>query len=161
MSLPGIMAWIETLPFSVAIAESSLLFPIIETVHVLALVVVVGSVAMIDVRLLYLGSRQRAVSELTSNVLRWTWVAFAVAAVAGALMFCSNATMYYRNLPFQVKLVCIVLAGANMLTFHVITARGIAHWDRGPPPWPVRLAGALSLTLWTAVVAAGRWIGFT
>jgi hypothetical protein len=155
------MTWLENLPFSVAIAESIWLFPILESLHVLALAIVVGSIGMIDVRLLGLASRKRAVTELTRTVLPWTWMAFGVTLLVGLLLFCSKATTYYVNVPFRIKLVCLALAGTNMLTFHLITARGIANWDRGTPPLPAKLAGAFSLTLWIAVVAAGRWIGFT
>jgi hypothetical protein len=155
------MTWLENLPFSVAIAESIWLFPILESVHVLALAIVVGSIGMIDVRLLGLASRKRAVTELTRSVLPWTWTAFGVTLFVGLLLFCSKAATYYVNVPFRIKLVCLALAGTNMLTFHLITARGIANWDRGTPPLSAKLAGAFSLTLWIAVVTAGRWIGFT
>jgi len=160
MSLKDTMTWLEHLPLSVSIAEASLTFPLLETLHVLALAIVVGSIAMIDVRLLGLGGRKRAVSELIATVLPWTWMAFAVTVAAGLLMFISRATMYYENLPFRFKMVFLALAGINMLTFHLVTARGIASWDRSEPPLPARVAGALSLTLWVSVVTAGRWIGF-
>jgi hypothetical protein len=155
-----LMTWIENLPISVAIAESIWLFPILETIHVFALAIVVGSIGMIDVRLLGLASRKRAVSELIDSILPWTWIAFSVTLIVGLLLFCSKATTYYENVPFRIKLICLALAGTNMLTFHLITAKGIASWDRGVPPLSAKLAGAFSLTLWIAVVTAGRWIGF-
>jgi hypothetical protein len=155
------MTWLEHRPFAIAIAESTWLFPIVETVHVLALTVVVGSVAMMDLRLLGVGSKDRAVSEVIASSLPWAWSAFAVAFVAGSLMFSSKAATYYVNLPFRIKMVCLVLAAANMLIFHVVTARGMATWDRGTPPPAARFAAACSLTLWIVIVASGRWIGFT
>jgi hypothetical protein len=161
MTSLGLMAWLEHRPFAVSIAESTWLFPCIETVHVLALTVVFGSVAMMDLRLLGVGSKDRAVSEVITTTLPWTWIAFAVTATAGSLLFSSKATTYYENLPFRIKLVCLGLAGVNMLIFHLLTARGMASWDRGTPPTAARLAGAVSLMLWLAIVATGRWIGFT
>jgi hypothetical protein len=130
-------------------------------VHVLALTLVVGSVAMMDLRLLGVGARNRSVSEVIAGSLPWAWTAFAVAFVAGSLMFSSKASTYYVNLPFRIKMLCLALAAINMLLFHVFTARGMTSWDRGTPPPAARLAAACSLTLWIVIVAAGRWIGFT
>jgi hypothetical protein len=65
------------------------------------------------------------------------------------------------NVPFRIKMACLALAAANMVFFHLFTAKGMATWDRGPPPRAARFAAACSLTLWIVIVAAGRWIGFT
>jgi hypothetical protein len=161
MNLLAMMTWLEHRPFAIAIAESTWLFPIVETVHVLALTVVVGSVAMMDLRLLGVGSKDRAASEVISSSLPWAWSAFAVAFVAGSMLFSSKAATYYVNLPFRIKMLCLALAAVNMLVFHFYTARGMAAWDRGTPPRAARFAAACSLTLWVVIVAAGRWIGFT
>ncbi len=158
---PPLMTWLEHRPFAIAIAESTWLFPITETVHVLALTIVIGAVAMMDLRLLGVGNKDRAVSEVIASSLPWAWSAFGVAFVAGSLMFTSKAASYYANIPFRIKMVCMVLAAINMLFFHFFTARGMATWDRGRPPLAARLAAGLSLTLWVVIVATGRWIGFT
>ena len=161
MNLLAMLTWLEHRPFAIAIAESTWLFPIVETVHVLALTVVVGSVAMMDLRLLGVGSKDRAASEVISSSLPWAWSAFAVAFGAGSMLFSSKAATYYVNLPFRIKMLCLALAAVNMLVFHFYTARGMAAWDRGTPPRAARFAAACSLTLWVIIVATGRWIGFT
>ncbi|MGA3157904.1 MAG: hypothetical protein ABSE43_10080, partial [Steroidobacteraceae bacterium] len=78
-------------------------FPLVETVHVLALSTVFGSIFMIDMRLLGLGHRDAKVSALSRAVLPWTWSAFAIAAVTGSAMFISKATTYFYNVPFRLK----------------------------------------------------------
>jgi hypothetical protein len=161
MTLLAMMTWLEHRPFAIAIAESTWLFPIVETTHVLAVSLVVGSVAMMDLRLLGVGSKNRAASEVIASSLPWTWSAFALAFIMGSLMFSSKAATYYVNLPFRIKMVCMALAAVNMLFFHLFTARGMAAWDRGTPPPAARVAAACSLTLWIVIVATGRWIGFT
>jgi Family of unknown function (DUF6644) len=157
----SMMTWLEHRPFAVFIAESTWLFPIVETLHVLALTVVVGSVAMMDLRLLGIRSRDRAASDVIASSLPWAWSAFAVAFIAGSLMFSSKAVSYYNNVPFRIKAVCLAFAAFNMLVFHLFTARDMAQWDRGTPPLAARVAAAISLTLWVIIVATGRWIGFT
>jgi len=161
MTVLDLMHALEHQPFAVAISESTWLFPFFETVHVLALTLVVGSVAMMDLRLLGIGSRDRSVTELNSSVLPWTWCAFAVAAICGGLLFSSKASTYYVNIPFRIKMVCLAFAAVNMLIFHLVTERGVAAWDRGTPPRAAKMAGAISLALWVVIVATGRWIGFT
>jgi hypothetical protein len=157
---PAILTWLSTQPFALWIAESQGGFPIIEIVHVFALCVVVGSIAMVDLRLLYLAGHKRRVSELSSAVLPWTWGAFGAAVVAGFFLFSSKAPDYYANPAFRFKFVCLLLAGVNMVTYQLFTLRGLPKWDQGPTPWPVRAAGAFSLCLWILVVAGGRWTGF-
>jgi len=152
---------LEHLPFAVAIAKSAWLFPTLETMHVLALAVVVGSVGIVDMRLLGFGSMGWSISELMQTLLPWTWGAFAVAATCGALLFSSKASTYFANIPFRIKIACLLLAGVNMLLFHRVSARSMDAWDQGMPPLRVRLTGAISLALWITIVASGRWIGFT
>jgi len=161
MSVIDLMHALEHQPFAVSIAESTWLFPFFETLHVLTLTIVVGSVAMMDLRLLGIGSRDRAITELTRSVLPWTWTAFACAACFGALLFSSKASTYYLNIPFRIKMVCLLFAAVNMLVFHFVTERDIGAWDNGRPPLKARVAGVISLGLWVIIVATGRWIGFT
>jgi hypothetical protein len=153
--------WLQNLPFPTLIRESDWLFPTIETVHVLALVLVVGSISMVDLRLLGLANRSRPLSQVMAQALPWTWVAFVVAALAGSLLFSSKAVTYYSDLPFRIKMVCLVLAGINMALFHRFTHRRLGRSDAGAPPAAARLAGGVSLLLWIVIVGAGRWIGFT
>jgi hypothetical protein len=155
------LTWLQDLKFPTAIRESDWLFPTIETVHVLALVLVVGSIMTVDLRLLGLANRERPFSELASEMLPWTWTAFFVAAVAGLMLFSSKALIYYANIPFRLKMCCLLLAGINMVAFHWLGTRHLAAWDRKEPPRQAKLAGGTSLLLWTAIVATGRWIGFT
>jgi hypothetical protein len=78
------------------------------------------------------------------------------------LYFAANATTYWFNTAFRFKLLAILLAGLNMAVFQLITWRGVAAWDRGTPtPRAARLAGALSILIWTGVIVLGRIIGFT
>ena len=145
-----------------AIRENDVLFPFIESVHVLAICLVVGSILAVDLRLLGIASIDRPVSRITRGILPLTWGAFAVAIGSGGLLFISNATKYLDNGFFVAKLFLIGAAGLNMIVFHFVGARGQTGWDGDArPPLRARLAGAISILLWVAVVACGRLIGFT
>jgi len=144
------------------IRENDLLFPLIESVHVVAICLVIGSILVVDLRLLGLASINRSVSRVTSGVLPLTWSAFAVAVASGSLLFISNATKYLGNGYFVAKVCLICAAGLNLLIFHGISARDLPRWENETAlPLPARLAGGLSILLWVSVVACGRWIGFT
>jgi len=144
------------------IRANELAFPWLESVHVLAITLVLGSIAVVDLRLLGLASLRWPVAALIRQILPITWVAFAVAVLTGTAMFASNAVEYARNLPFRIKMVLLLLAGLNMVFFHAITYRGISQWNESQrTPIAAPCAGGFSVLLWIGVVAFGRWIGFT
>ncbi len=153
---------LEATPWGTAVRENTWLFPTIESIHVLSLVLVVGSIMVVDLRLLNLASRQRSVKELTSDVLPWTWTAFACAAITGTLLFSSSAMKYSAIWQFEAKMCMLVLAAINMAIFHLGAFRSVARWDEAPatPPMAARLAGGISLVIWVIIVGLGRWVGF-
>jgi hypothetical protein len=166
MTVPGFLLAAEHTSFAAAMRGGEFgwewLFPIVETLHVIALAMVFGSVVMVDLRLAGATSRNSAVSRLSSEVLPYTWGAFSCAIVTGTLLFVSKAHVYFYNLQFQLKFLCMFLAGVNMAVFHFGAYRHVLEWDqRHPPPPAARLAGALSIALWIGVIFFGRWIGFT
>ncbi len=162
MTLHDALLALQNTPLATAVAESPWMFPTVESIHVLAITFVVGSIAVVDLRLLGIAGRDQKITRLTHDILPWTWFAFVIAAIMGFLLFSSQAVAYFNNIPFRLKFVFMLLAGVNMLVFQFVTFKNVAKWDEKlPTPFPVKLAGALSLGLWVCVVAAGRWIGFT
>lgn len=162
MDLDALFHWLQDTTIATAIRENDVLFPWIETVHVVAIVLVVGSISIVDFRLLGLASRDRPVGHVMREILPLTWGAFAVAAIAGSLLFSSKAVDYAHNFFFQGKMILLALAGVNMAVFHAFTGRDTTRWnDAASLPLSARIAGSTSLILWVTVVAFGRWIGFT
>ncbi len=158
----GLMQMLYDSAVGAAIRESDTLFPMLESVHVLMIAVVVGTIAIVDLRLLGVASHRRGARQLTIDMLPFTWVAFVVALITGSLLFVSNATGYYESLPFRFKLLTILLAGINMAVFHVTAYRKVGEWDdQVRTPRAARIAGFASLTLWMLIVFLGRWIGYS
>jgi len=153
---------IEYSSLGITIAESTWMFPTIETLHVIALVTVIGTIAVVDLRLIGVHSRGHRVSLLAKDTLPLTWAAFALAAITGGLLFVSKASSYMINPYFLWKLVLLALAGINMMYLHLTTWRTVEHWEVDPSfPFAAKLAGWLSLIFWVGVVFCGRMIGFT
>ena len=160
--LQDLIAFVEHGTLGELIREDDLLFPCIESVHVLAICLVVGSIAVVDLRLLGFASVDRPVGRLMRSILPITVGAFGLAVAAGSLLFISHASKYLENRFFIAKITLIALAGVNMAVFHLIGARNLDQWENDAlPPLFARVAGGLSLFLWVSIVACGRWIGFT
>jgi hypothetical protein len=156
--------FLETLgqsSISLWIAESTWAFPALEVVHIFAISMVFGTIAIIDLRLLGLASTRRSYSELARELLPWTWGAFFVSAACGSILILSRPAGYFENADFRLKFVCMGLAFANMLVFQLITSKSVAKWDRATPPVAAKVAGALSLLFWIGVVYFARMTGFT
>jgi len=144
------------------IREALFVFPMLEATHVIGLALVFGTIAIIDLRLIGLASSQRSFKRMYSDILKWTWGAFALTAVTGALMFITNATVYYHNFYFRTKMLLLVLAGINMGVFELTLGRKVDSWDKSPSaPTLGRAVGVLSICLWITVIFMGRMIGFT
>jgi hypothetical protein len=160
--LQDLIAFVEHGTLGELVRENDLLFPFIESVHVLAVCLVVGSIAVVDLRLLGFASVDRPVGRLMRSILPITVGAFGLAVTAGSLLFISHASKYLENRFFIAKITLIALAGVNMAVFQLIGARNLDQWENDAlPPLFARVAGGLSLFLWVSVVACGRWIGFT
>ena len=157
MGLADIWTWLEALPMAAYIGESAW-FPFLESVHVLAATFLVGSILMLDLRLLGFAARQHAVSRIVREVVPWTYGACAISLLTGFALFMTRASHYAQNIAFEIKMLLLVGAGINMAVFHLVIVRDVARWDaetRGA----AKLAGACSLLLWIGVMLSGRWIG--
>jgi hypothetical protein len=154
------LQWIEATAVGTEIRENEFLFPWLEALHVLAIALVVGSISILDLRLLGLASLDRPSARLARDILPCTWLAFAFAALSGCLLFSAKAVGYGGNFFFRGKLVLLLLAALNMIVFHAFVGRGMKDWT-SHLPMAARVAGGVSLSIWIAVVAFGRWIGFT
>jgi uncharacterized membrane protein len=158
----GIWDKIEYSSLGTTIAESTWMFPTLESIHVMALVTVLGTVFIVDLRMLGWTSNKFALTKVAKDTLPWTWGAFVLAAITGTLLWISKATDYMHNPWFLLKMGAMALAGLNMMYFHFMTWRTVEHWDRDATmPPAVKVAAWLSIVFWICVTFFGRAIGFT
>ncbi len=155
--------WLEQTSIGLAIRDSSWLFPVIETIHVLGIIVLVGSTGLFDLRLLGHGFlRDRPASSVKVEIGPWVWGSFAVMATTGALMFSHEATKCYTSWFFRIKVVLLALAGLNALIFELGANRRLSAWDEAETvaPKSARIAAWASLILWVLIIGAGRGIAY-
>jgi hypothetical protein len=162
MHVDAVLAALEATRLAERIRESWYFFPFLEALHVVGLTMVVGTITILDLRMLGIASVRRPVSRVAIDVERWAWIAFLLTALTGALMFITNASVYYYNIFFRLKMAMLLVAGLNVLMFDLTARRSLSQWNgdaKAPPAG--RAAAAVSLILWVAIIFMGRWIGFT
>ena len=161
-SLTQLMEWLQATSLAVFIHQTKWAFTTIEVIHLIAIAAVIGSIAVVDLRLLGLASTRRPFTELAREFLPYTWAAFVIPAITGSRLFISQATQYFVTPTFWLKMAIMAAAGINMAIFEFITVRGVKEWDVKPNlPLSARLAGGISLACWALVFVFGRWTGFS
>ena len=156
----GALAAIERSALAAAMRQELWLYPSIEILHILGFVTLVGSIAMLDLRLLGI-SRELSVRALARHVLPWTLGALLIIVPTGLMMFIAHAADFVDNRAFILKMVLIMCAAVNAMAFHVGPYRSVAQWDtRVPSPPAARLHAAASVMIWIGVIACGRLLAY-
>jgi len=132
----------------------------VQTVHLIGIALLFGSIAVVDLRLLGF-SRALSLPGLERHALPWTGLAFALAALSGGLLFSAHAVVYLGKPVFGIKLALIVIAGGNALAFHWLSKRVGDHpVQDAQRRRTARIAGASSLGLWGSVITCGRLLAY-
>ena len=150
--------WCENTVVGNAIRSSLWLFPVIESVHLLALALIGGTVLVVNLRLLGLGLRSQPVARLARDTEPWLVGGLVVMVSSGILLFLSESIKCYYSPAFWTKMTFLLPAIVFTFTLHRKVA--MAEEGRVKPVWR-KLAGIVSVTLWSVVGASGRWIGFS
>jgi hypothetical protein len=146
--------WLAASPWANFMNGPEWAFPVVESLHFMGFALSIGTIAIVDLRLLGIGMCRQPASELAADLRRWTLLGLAIMLITGPLMFSADAVVYHQNPSFQFKMICLTLALLFHFTLHRRATRA------GTPAPLAKLAGALSLALWTCVVAGGRMIAF-
>lgn len=157
MSLLLFFEWCENTAIGSAIRNSLWLFPVIESIHLLALALIGGAILVVDLRLLGLGLRPQPVARLARDVQPWLGGGLAVMVASGFLLFLSEAIKCYYSPAFWTKMTFLVPA----MVFTFTVRRKVAAADKSIRPLWSKLVALVSMGLWSVVGAAGRWIGFS
>lgn len=155
------LAWLESTALSQAMRGSLWMYPIVEIVHILGFVILVGSVAMFDFRVLGM-SKALPVQRLGRHLLRWAVASLVLIVPAGLMMFSAHPQDFVNNRIFLLKLLLILAAVVNAAIFHAWTYRSVDQWDTlVSAPASAKLHAALSLVIWIAVISCGRLLAYT
>jgi hypothetical protein len=132
--------------------SSSLAFPILECFHIAGFAVAIGTIAIVDFRLLNLGLRDQTAAQLSSGTSMWTLSGLIIAIFSGLLLFSTDPDMYYLNWSFLIKMGCLVLALIFNYAIHRKVAESPGSAGTG------RLVACVSLALWVSIIFGGIFI---
>jgi hypothetical protein len=150
-SVPALDALSQWGPIA-ALKTNALAYPVLEVVHIVAIAIVFGTLWIVDLRIL---GRMQALplQRLVTYVLPWTLAGFAIAATSGLIMFAMRASDLISNSAFLLKVVLLFAAGTNAAILH---SRGQID-ERSTI---TRVQALLSIVVWIAIIACGRWIAY-
>src|ERR1700687_5674632 len=134
--------WLVNSPWSHAINSYEWVFPAVQSLHFIGFAMSIGTIAMVDLRLLGVGMRRQSPADLAADLALWTHAGIAVMLTTGPLMFSTDAVAYHYNPSFQFKMICLSAA----LLFHFTLHRYVVR--HGTSPVAAKLAGGFSLVLW-------------
>jgi hypothetical protein len=145
----------EAIPVN-PIARWVWVFPVVESVHICGFTLLVGTVTILDLRLLGLCFRQLSISHVAKNLAPWINTGILIQLITGAYLFSGDPGEYVQVAAFRSKMLLLLLA----LIFHFTAIRKVTaeSQDSAPLGWR-RLAAVVSLGLWVSVLLAGLWIG--
>jgi hypothetical protein len=153
--------WLSQTPVSMTFQTVQWVIPMVQSVHILAIAIVMSSVVMVDLRLMGLLGHTQSISGLARRFLPWVWWSLLVLLVSGAMLIVAEPARDLLNPVFQAKMALLVVAMAVTVVFHTTVARNMEIWDLSPG----KRAGAwvtavVSLLVWTAIIGCGRWIAY-
>jgi hypothetical protein len=161
MSIFEICQWIQDSSVGTGIRESTYVFPLIEAAHVLGLAVSVGTITIVDLRLIGAAMTKEPVTDVIEQLQPWTLTGFASMFISGGLLFWSEAARLYPSYTYRAKFIFLFLLGVNALLFHSTIYKSVDQWNGDAiTPSRARMAGWIGITFWAAVIFFGRWTAY-
>ena len=160
-AIANFCSWLSTTPISVSIQTISWIIPLVQSIHIMAVTVVMGSVVMIDMKLLGVVGRGTPVTGMVSRFAPWIWTALVVLLTTGAVLTVAEPARELINNAFRAKMLLILLVGTITLLFQGAVRRRAAAWGDTPSnQLSARVLAIGTLALWLAIIVCGRWIAY-
>ena len=141
--------WLEHSSVITTISNSKWMYPAVEVTHFFSLFLLVGTAAVVDLRLLGLAGRSQSVTELAEQLFPWSWIGLGLCVLSGFFMFAASATGFVVNTQFLIKMVVTVAA----IVFGVVVQRSTPKWDQpSGTPLLAKVTAVISLALWIGAI---------
>lgn len=157
-ALDQFCAWLENTPVSETIQGVHWIVPAVQTVHILAISAVMASMLMINLRLLGVLGRGQPLQAYSGRFLPVIWWALPVLLATGIVMVIGEPARSLANSVFQLKMLLVLCAIVATLVLQVPLRRDAEYWT--PRRAGAVVLGLVSLSIWVAIVFAGRWIAY-
>ena len=150
--------WLAATPLSQHIQDVFWVIPTVQIVHIVSIATVMGSMAMLLLRLLGIASRRQSMADMAHRFLPWVWVALVVLLCSGTILIIAEPAREILTEMFWIKMSLIATAVVLALVFRHALQRNKDYWERHRAA--AVLLGSVSLVIWVGIVAAGRWIAY-
>jgi hypothetical protein len=157
--MTGLIDWILATSVSNFVLTHGWVWPAAETLHFIGLVLMAGTVGVFDLRLL--GVAKGIPPFALHRLLRFGIAGFVVSLSTGLLFISGTPDQYFYNSAFHLKMVCLLLTGANVIAFYTLqfaTVRTLGAHDDAPTP--AKAMAGISFVLLIAVMGCGRMLTF-
>jgi len=157
--MDGILTWMRDSALAAMIVNNIWVFPTLETLHFIGLILLMGSLVVIDLR--FLGMAPRIPLNAVLGFLPLSFLGFVINLATGILFLFSDPYHYYENLSFRLKMLAVLLAGLNAIWFKLsLNVESLPVESTGNPGMRIRVIAGLSLLLWISVIVFGRMIPY-
>jgi hypothetical protein len=159
--LAELSRWLAGTAASETIQNVAWIIPLVQTIHILALAIVLSSIGMLDLRLMGLAGLRVSISGMAARFLPWIWGALIVLAATGAILITGEPARSLLNPAFQAKMALLGAAILVTLAFQHTVRRNAGFWDLSPARRGLaRLTALISLSLWLSIAVCGRLIAY-
>ena len=157
--MDAILNWMEDSALAHFVLDNSWVFPTLETLHFIGLILLFGSLSMVDLR--FIGFGRRIPLEAVLGFIPVALIGFLINLTSGVMFLFSDPHRYYPNLSFRLKMVAVLLAGLNLVWFKLsLDLKMLSSEKYAVPRMKIRWIAGLSLVLWTSVIVFGRMIPY-
>ena len=153
--------WLAATALSRDIQLIGWLLPLSQTLHILAVAMLLSSVTMLDLRILGVAARSQSMAQMSRRFVPWVWSSLGLLTLTGTLQIIAEPMRTLNGNPmFQIKMLMLAIGVVVLLLFQSSLHRHTSFWeDPDHRAWPRMLAGS-SLLLWCAIVITGRWVAY-
>ena len=156
----GFLEWLQATWVGKLVAESLWGYPLLETIHSIGMAMMIGSLGLINLRVL--GYKPELKLLDVRQLLPLAWIGFTLNAISGTLLFTSDAVYFWDKYTFRIKMILIILGGINAsLLGQRVFREAAAGAPASPPAASTKSIAFLSLVFWFGAVIAGRLIAYT
>ena len=159
--LTGISLGLQKTWMSQMIDEHFWVIPTIQTIHILAIAAVFGSVVMVNLRIFQFAGRSRTMTEISRRYLPWIWWGLLVLLITGIGMTIGEPVRELTNPCFWMKMILIIVAAAISLWFQGSVRRNVARWELTHDGRVlIRVGSGAVIVMWCIIMLLGRWIAY-
>ena len=153
--------WLSRTNVSVAFQSANWFVPLVQTVHIIAIAILLTSVYVVSFRLIGLTRGTQALATLTAKLTPWIWTAFCVLLVTGILLTITEPARELLNWAFRVKMLMVLALAGMLWLVQLRMRRNPEYWTESPARrHAARAIGIVSVIVGASIVTAGRWIAY-